>query len=596
MNGSTIKEFLVGLGFEIDDVSLGKFGEGIAKATVLTGALAAGVAAAGAAVFGFVKGIAQEFTDLDVLATRLNTTADKLDDLKDIGQIVGVKDGVVEDSLKALNRAMGDTANGMGRAKEIFKDLGIQVTDANGKLRSSTDVLDDLQAKFKGMDKGRALALMDRLGLDPSLAKIFSADLDGIRAELEAIDKAANFDFADTVKRSRKLTDAWKAWNREVETTRIVLSTLRESIASRFMPRITAAIDMLRVRLATARKWIIENITPVMAAVEKVIGFILDLLGGFLQFFGRIAGLVGATITGVIRWWQTLGDESQTLVVRLGLVAAAVWAVNRALLASPVTWVLALGAALVGLIDDYAVWKEGGDSLIDWSDWQPGIDATIEGITAFRDWLRELFVDLYDVIASGVDVVSGVFRTLFALVDVFSTKSDGSVDAATRRWTAFGEVVQGVADIFSGLFGIVTKVVDIVGRWLGMGPSISAEAGAAASALATQAGGAVRAVLAPRPFPGAEPAPAGPPAASRGLPGAPGMPAAPQGTTAEAASAPMAPLGVPSVTNNTTGPTTVNATINVTGSGNPEATARAAVGEMNRTAADITRNTKGATR
>jgi hypothetical protein len=39
-----------------------------------------------------------------------------------------------------------------------------------------------------------------------------------------------------------------------------------------------------------------------------------------------------------------------------------------------------LAAALAALIEDYVTWKEGGKSLIDWSQWQPGIEYATKGI------------------------------------------------------------------------------------------------------------------------------------------------------------------------------------------------------------------------
>ncbi|MFW1774725.1 hypothetical protein [Acinetobacter seifertii] len=61
-----------------------------------------------------------------------------------------------------------------------------------------------------------------------------------------------------------------------------------------------------------------------------------------------------------------------------------------AFLASPIGIILALGAALALLYDDYKTWREGGKSLFDWSKWTNGIDTIINKIKDFLDILNKV--------------------------------------------------------------------------------------------------------------------------------------------------------------------------------------------------------------
>ncbi|MBL1729390.1 lytic transglycosylase domain-containing protein, partial [Klebsiella pneumoniae] len=71
---------------------------------------------------------------------------------------------------------------------------------------------------------------------------------------------------------------------------------------------------------------------------------------------------------------------------------------NAAMLASPITWVLALAGAILVLYDDYKTWKEGGKSLIDWKSWEPAITLALNaieklwtGVKRLKDELIKLF-------------------------------------------------------------------------------------------------------------------------------------------------------------------------------------------------------------
>nr|WP_284078613.1 hypothetical protein [Acinetobacter nosocomialis] len=61
-----------------------------------------------------------------------------------------------------------------------------------------------------------------------------------------------------------------------------------------------------------------------------------------------------------------------------------------AFLASPIGIILALGAALALLYDDYKTWRDGGKSLFDWSKWTNGIDTIINKIKDFLDILNKV--------------------------------------------------------------------------------------------------------------------------------------------------------------------------------------------------------------
>ena len=87
-------------------------------------------------------------------------------------------------------------------------------------------------------------------------------------------------------------------------------------------------------------------------------------------------------------WVQEHGefirDFLQVLAVGLGAIALATLPINLTLLA-----VLALAAGIALLWQDYQVWKRGGNSFIDWSLWQTGINAAIKGITALKNVIVE---------------------------------------------------------------------------------------------------------------------------------------------------------------------------------------------------------------
>jgi hypothetical protein len=112
-----------------------------------------------------------------------------------------------------------------------------------------------------------------------------------------------------------------------------------------------------------------------------------------------------AILSDVGAWMRDNKEFVQTfltiLAVGLGAVAAATIPINLTVAA-----VLALAAAIAALYQDYQTWKRGGESLIDWGKWEPGIKKAGEGIK----WLRDMLGDMVYRAIAAADVLAAVFN------------------------------------------------------------------------------------------------------------------------------------------------------------------------------------------
>jgi len=453
---NTIKEFLVGLGFDVDDAGLAKFASAIAGATTVAVALGAAVTAAAGAVLNSVKSIASEYDALDKLAQRYRTTAEAVDEFKDISQVLGLTDA--QSDLTAFDRAIADTSIGLGRAKKVFEELGVTVTDAHGKLKPTLDVLGEVQAKLSTMERGKQIAIMERLQLDPALLKFFNADLATLKADLEAIDKATGFDLTDAVEQSKGFMKTWRAMQQEWAKVQIVISKLYESIGVKLMPAMRAAIDDFRRRLEAFRKLLMENFDGLRRIIGAAVKFVVDVFGGMWQLLGRVFDLIVQAVLVVVRAFNSFDDTLVMITAAVAGLYAAWLLLNSGILASPVFWVLALGAALLLLWDDFQVWKDGGKSLINWGQWTDEIAIVQGAVKGFTDFLKEAFT----LVFAAVDGLTSLLRGDFS-----------------RAWFAVGEAVNAVVGIFKTAWEWITKIVDAAAMLGGFGANATGRLGSA---------------------------------------------------------------------------------------------------------------------
>lgn len=375
MSAETIKEFLVGLGFKVDEAGLAKFSQGIASASLRVTALAAATTAAAGVIVAGVKAIADDFDQLDKLATQFRTTADAIDEFADAAGILGIKEETAIEGLKNLDRAIVDTSMNMGRAKAVFEDLGISVKDAAGNLKPTTEVMAELAEKFKGMEKGKQIRVMERLGLDPALLKVFNADMVALREEMEAIDKAAGLDFGQAVAESKAFMEVWRAMQQEIQKWKLLFKTTMESVSVKLMPKFRAQIRAITDAMINFRRKVMDNLPKAIEAIMPIINVIMRIAEAFIKITARIAS--GAMT--IIGWLLKLNEFTGGWAGYI-LAAAAAWKyLNLAFLKTPLGMLLALATAVALLIDDFLTFKEGGDSLIDWGS---GFGIVMQGVTA----------------------------------------------------------------------------------------------------------------------------------------------------------------------------------------------------------------------
>jgi len=417
MNGEMIKEFLVGLGFQVDEKGLSEFTQGIASTTTRVMAFGAAITATAAGVLYSIQQIAKSYNELDLLATRLKTTTEALDDFLDIASIMGIGEDKAKESLLGLNSAIQDTALGIGRAKMVFEKLGVSVKDAQGNIKSTTDVMAELQVKMKDMDRAQQIRVMERLGLDPALVRMFNRDLTQLKKDLDDIDKSTGFDLKEAVSQSKAFTTSWRLLKEQIELVRMFFSKLYESMAVKMMPKIREGIIKVTESIKEFRNYLMQNAGQIMAFLEPLINIVMKIAGAFVTLALR----AGQVLISLVSWIMDLNNATNGWIGYLGAALLAWKAFNLGFLATPIGAIIGVGVAILGLYDDFMTWKEGGDSLIDWTKWEPAINLLIAAIDTIKASLRSL--------------IEGVMELINAFAKLFMGDVSGFFDS----WNAAGE-------------------------------------------------------------------------------------------------------------------------------------------------------------
>jgi TP901 family phage tail tape measure protein len=335
------------------------FGEKIGKIgktmTIVGGAV---TAAFGAIVFKTT----QLGDTYDKMSKRTNVAVETLSALGYAAKISGADLDTVEKSLRYLARGMDDMAMGVGEAKDAFEYLDIAVTDTEGNLRPTIDVLKEAATKLATMtDETKQISLATDIfgarygtqllpllkeggaGIEALMKK--AREL-GVVMSTEAAEKAAEF--------NDRLTDLKES-----------VGGMGRDIGSVLIPPLIDLSEKVLKLIKRVKEWADAN-KPLMEMIVKVGaglgvlaavgGPILMAVSAFIKMKGAIA-LIGTATSGPVG----------IIILAVGALGIAAWSL-------------------------YKMWKENFGGIRDFT------DKVIEKMKPALDWLSEKLEQIKEVV------------------------------------------------------------------------------------------------------------------------------------------------------------------------------------------------------
>lgn len=385
-NADTIKDFLVSLGFDIDQAGANKF-EAVLKG-VTANVLKVGAVVEGAAlsIVGFTTQIAN---GLDKIYWASQRTGASVQGIKALGYAASQTGASAESAMSSLEGLAGFMRSNPG-AEGFLNRLGVQTRDASGKMRDTAAIFTGVGQKLNNMPYYRAKQYAQMLGIDENTLMAMRRGMNGFTADYQSMLQKTGFNADKAAVQSNKFMTSMHGLTS-------LFGIMRDKIGSNLAGGLAGSLDSLRRR-------ILDNFPKIEETLTKVIKGVIWLANAFTRMAWRLIQGAGS----VIDWWKRLDDGSKNLLKIFGALLVAWRLLNSAFLKSPIGIITTLILAIGLLYDDYQTWKEGGKSLIDWSKWQPEIE---QAKKVFK-WLRDKFLELKDNLGGWKNTLTILFGFL----------------------------------------------------------------------------------------------------------------------------------------------------------------------------------------
>ncbi len=375
-----LKKYVIGLGSDNSGLikGLGAADSQITAFVSKAGKLLSGLGAGA----GFAK-LIKDFTGIgSELKTFSDSTGLAVEDVSRLGLALEQFGGDTADAAAALNGLQDSIRQavdwGQGPLIDVMGRYRVELQNSNGKIKTATELYYDLADVMQGLNKSQQRDLASSLGLDESSVRLLQQGRDGVEELL-----ASRSDMAVMTKEDAEAAREWDLAAKELKQT-----------------------------LTGMGRDLIRTLTPAIKAFGKILEGITNFFKEHKVLIAAVAGLLMTTLVPAF--------------VSAGISMAAAMA--------PLLAALAPLAAIALLIEDIAVFMQGGNSLLG--------DLLGDNGDVVREMLGNVFSGLGGILTK---VLSGDFA--------------GAFEEAKKLWN------DTLVPVFKGLGGIIVEGLDVLWNW-----------------------------------------------------------------------------------------------------------------------------------
>jgi prefoldin subunit 5 len=449
--------------------SFGKMSANIGR---LSRRMALGVTAAGAGIFALASSTASYGDQVAKTAGKLGIGIEALQEYRYAAERSGVSVETFDSSLTAMQKRLGEAAQGTGAAKKALEKLGLSAKDLvklgpEEALAAISDKMRDIESPAERAALAAALFSRSGIGMVNMLG-------DGSKALQQLREDARRTGYVlseDATRDAEAFADAQL-------DAQLVIKGLKNTIGRELMPVVTRSMEQFSAWAVTNRKdiaafaetaatkieaalpiigQIVEGMARVSGEIGGVIATVADMVGGWENFGIVIGGVFAAkTIGSVVSFGLSVGRLGASLIGLTGalpIVAGGIKAIGGVLLANPIGLAVAAIAGAAVLI--YQNWETVGPWFGKlWG----GVKETFKGIGGFiggvwrGDWdaaaegAKTAWGGISTFYSTIWDAVGSVFKNTWENVIKPVTDALGVTDAITTAWEGVKISLKAVLD------------------------------------------------------------------------------------------------------------------------------------------------------
>jgi GH24 family phage-related lysozyme (muramidase) len=332
VGADVLKEFVVAIGFKVDENSVRKFTKTFDRVVTGLTAVAASVAAAGLAIATHVNKVSGNFEKMYYTAQRVGTTVKSLQEVQYAAQQIGVSADEVTSQINSLYMTLKRNPGTAG----ILAGIGV-----NAQETDSVKLYMDFLDKMQHLPDSTKIQMGDIFGQDAQTMLQIMRNPAQFRAKVEERRRMTEAAGVDPDEQARKAVEYQNALRKLNEQLMIFGGIIAEKLLP-YMERLTTAA-------IGAVEWI-SKLDPKLLALITTIGGFLLILGALGTAIGAISAVLGPVVgifTSLAGAIGSIGAAGGAAAAAGGTAAAGTAAAGGAAATSAIASVAAVVVPIV---------------------------------------------------------------------------------------------------------------------------------------------------------------------------------------------------------------------------------------------------------
>lgn len=402
-----------------------------ARSMLKAGAVMVGAGAAiGGAVFGMAKSTADYAGSVNDMSEATGVGIEAWQKMTYAAKMSGIEQEKLATSLVKFDKTIADAASGSKTAAQTFKDLGIKIKDAGGKMRAPDEILTDVAEVFSKVEGGAAKTalaceLFGKSGAE--LMPMLNEGKTGLTGLYKAAQRTGNVLSAEAITASDEFGKKMDAVGLQVKGLGLQLGASLAPAVHKLVNRVSGIIqkvtDWMQQNPQLAET--ISKVGMVLAGLLVTVGTASILFGGLTFIVGKFAK-VFRIASAAIKAGQAIiaACKNGMLLFRIQYAAFSVWSklaavgqwlFNTALFACPIVWIIAgIMAVIAAVVLMVKYW---------------------DNIAAF---FKKLWASIVGIFSKAWD---GIKKVWGAVTGWFSNLWGGIKNGASKAWTGIKNTI-----------------------------------------------------------------------------------------------------------------------------------------------------------
>ena len=411
-----VRELLCKLGFEADQSKIDKFENSVGNLTKGLALLVTGATAAATAAFGFASSTARQSEEIERSAKLASTGVEEFQKLAYASESFGIQQDKLADILKDTNDKMGDFfQTGAGPLADFFEFIApkIGVTAEQFKNLSGSDALQLYVSSLEkaNLSQAEMTFYMEAIASDSTLLlPLLEKNGEAYKTLAKEAEEYGAILSEDNVKANKEFSKQLRSLNK-------MFQSVIMSVGNKLIPLFSDLVMKVKDFIARNRELIQSNISGFFDGAIWVVKQFISVLGTLFGWIDKIAQLMGGWSNAIKIVGIAIGVLMALQFVPWIIAAvAAIKALNVAMLLNPaalmVAGIVALGTAIVLLIEDLYQWVQGNESVVG-----DLIATWFEFVTKFKGYLS----DSVEAVKEKLGQIKGFFVDTFTQIKEFVT-------------------------------------------------------------------------------------------------------------------------------------------------------------------------------